>query len=192
MTNRHGITMVEVLIVLAILSLLLALLLPAIQSSRQRARETVCKNNLHQLDIAVSQIAGGFSPAPPGFVGGWTIEVLPLIGQQNLEQSIPAGTTLADAGESLLRPPEIMLCPVRGSLDDIPEGTMFPSHYGLVTGPGRKSFSLFDAPIELQAPWASGPEMDVDSLRSSKGPHHGGYFRAHGYLEGVDFMEGGE
>ena len=196
MTKRNAISMIEVLIVLAILSLLLALLLPAVQSSRQRAREMVCKNNLHQLNLAMAQFAQAQKqlppPAPPGLVGGWTIEILPFLGKKNLKRSIPRGTALAEAGESLLRPPRIMVCPMRDSLDDIPEGAMLPSHYVLTVGSQRKSFSLYDAPVELQAPWASGPEMDIPSIRAAIGPHHGGFYRTRGFQQGIGFMHGRE
>lgn len=192
MNHRKGITLIEVLIVLAILSLFLGLLLPAVQSSRQRAREMVCENNLHQLNLAVGQFVEINNrlpaPTPPGIVGGWTIEILPFIEKKILKQNVRPGTAITEAGESLLRPPSIMLCPEQLSLRDVADGTMFSSHYVLATGGGRQSFLLFDAPLKLQAPWASGPEMDSDVIRTARGPHHGGFFRANGFQQGVHFV----
>ncbi len=48
-----GFTLIELLLVIAVIGMLAALLTPALQSSRERARQTACKNNLHQLSIAL-------------------------------------------------------------------------------------------------------------------------------------------
>ncbi len=50
--RRSGLTVVEVMLVLSILGLLLALLLPAVQSAREAARRISCQNNLHQISVA--------------------------------------------------------------------------------------------------------------------------------------------
>src|SRR5262245_5245299 len=50
----RGLTITEVLVVIAILGVLVALILPAIQRARESARRAQCANNLHQLAVAVS------------------------------------------------------------------------------------------------------------------------------------------
>jgi len=64
--RRAGVTMIELLIVVAILGILIALLLPAIQAAREAARQAACANNLKQIGIALANHEAQYGSFPPG------------------------------------------------------------------------------------------------------------------------------
>lgn len=70
--GRAGFTLVELLAVVAILGLLMALLLPAVQSSREAVRRASCANNLREIGQAMLQFESarrGYPPASTGVAG---------------------------------------------------------------------------------------------------------------------------
>ena len=67
-----GLTLVEVLVVLAIVGLLLSISLPAVQAARESARRAQCSNNLHQVGLAMHTYESGHSTYPPVCVA-WAV-----------------------------------------------------------------------------------------------------------------------
>jgi prepilin-type N-terminal cleavage/methylation domain-containing protein/prepilin-type processing-associated H-X9-DG protein len=98
MNRRRAFTLIELLIVVGIIAVLIALLLPAIQASREQARRAQCVNNLLQLGIAMGNYSSTHMVLPPGVVNdkgpianlpngyhyGWAVQILPYIGQSNI------------------------------------------------------------------------------------------------------------
>jgi prepilin-type N-terminal cleavage/methylation domain-containing protein/prepilin-type processing-associated H-X9-DG protein len=97
----RGFTLIEVLVVITIIGLLIAMLLPAVQSAREAARGLQCKNNQKQLGLALhayDDVNGSF---PPGLLNAawpptgpdferrsWMPTILPYIEQQALYDKI--------------------------------------------------------------------------------------------------------
>ncbi len=68
--RRRGFTLVELLVVIAIIGTLVALLLPAVQGARARARQAECSNNLKELGLATQS----YVTNPKGIFPGWMQE----------------------------------------------------------------------------------------------------------------------
>lgn len=91
---RDGLTMIEVIVVLAIIGLMSGLLLSAISKARNAAARTQCTNNLRQIGIALHQYEGAHLALPPGIASdtprasmpyvGWNGRILPFIEQESL------------------------------------------------------------------------------------------------------------
>ena len=97
--NGKGFTLVELLVVIAIIGILIALLLPAVQSAREAARRMQCTNNLKQFGIAMHAYHDTFKCFSPGFMavdhtggvaGGWAwgVFLMPYIEQSSLQGTL--------------------------------------------------------------------------------------------------------
>lgn len=138
-----GFTLVELLVVLAIVGVLIALLLPAVQKVREAANRTRCANNLRQIGqafhlhhdahghfpdggenwdpIAYPRTWSGATPAAsPAQNWGWAYQLLPFVEQQNV---------WAQRDDGLVRVTAIALyfCPSRGGPRQVTDPRYGPS-----------------------------------------------------------------
>ena len=107
--RRRGFTLIELLVVIAIIGVLIALLLPAVQSAREAARRAQCTNNLKQLGLALHNYHDALGAFPLGRTIPFNVSyspfarILPYIEQStvgsamnfNLGWSDPANLTVA-------------------------------------------------------------------------------------------------
>jgi len=86
--RRRGFTLIELLVVIAIIGVLIALLLPAVQSAREAARRTQCTNNFKQMGIAMHNYHDTNNALPIGRQTAqrrtWAMSILPFLEQGNL------------------------------------------------------------------------------------------------------------
>ena len=133
--RRNAFTLVELLVGMAVIGILLGLLLPALQQSRETARRLSCQNNLKQIGLATilfHETFAAFPPArlepaaaarPPHDCGGkhpsWVVRLMPYLEQEanysRWDVHAPYASQRAGIAEI---PLGVFLCPSRRTLAD--------------------------------------------------------------------------
>jgi prepilin-type N-terminal cleavage/methylation domain-containing protein len=136
---RGGFTLVEILVVVAIIGVLVALMLPAIQMARESARKTQCANNLKQIGLGMHAYLLFHQAFPPGYIskvlpdhddGGpgwsWGPLILSYVEESALRDQVVLKAPIESEAAAKVRLASLPLfiCPSDGTFEsviDIPE-----------------------------------------------------------------------
>jgi prepilin-type N-terminal cleavage/methylation domain-containing protein/prepilin-type processing-associated H-X9-DG protein len=153
--RRRAFTLIELLIVIALIGLLVALLLPAVQSARAAAERTACANNLRQIGVALQSHHASERAFPPGRgtpapqIFSPQARLLNYLEEHNVEAQIdfeaaPATytappATVYDGSKNLAAASTIcpaLLCPTDAPLGRVPGSEFAATNYAACTGSG--------------------------------------------------------
>lgn len=124
--GRAGFTMVELLVCIGIVSLLIGLIMPAVQRAREAANRSSCSNNLKQITLAFHQYHDSYGTLPPSRLdqgyATWAVLILPFIEQQNAYDAWNLNDLYYDQNDAArLAPIPTYLCPTRRTVATLPQ-----------------------------------------------------------------------
>ena len=124
--RRPGLSLIELLVILAIIGLLFALLLPALQDAREAARRISCGNRLHQIGVALHAYEASNGVFPPALFywvgsgasrpgGPWNqnVALLPYLEMRQLYNALNLDLFWQDRANTTVTfvSPSLLLCP---------------------------------------------------------------------------------
>lgn len=158
--RRPAFTVLELLVVIAVIAVLIGLLLPALNSARETARCLQCKNNLRQLSVAMQLYHDSEKHLPQAWTltadhksaYGWSIALLPYLEHVNLSNAVRCDLALSSAENEAARHTELsaMICPsdISDSMFDLLEEAD-PHHGDLAMLNSKPHHSEHTLPIRL-------------------------------------------
>ena len=203
-----GFTLIELLVAIAIIGVLIAVLLPAVQSSREAVRRVQCQNQLRQLGLALHNYHDRFSRFPAGSYvrgpsfsimsgWGWGAMILPSLEQSALFSQIDfsTGTAVGNNQSIIATPIGLWRCPAaiapeRMSINSAGRSTfeIASGNYCGVEGLLREmsSFQLADVTDGTSQTLLLG-ERNVDVGTHGSLPSTSGWFGQLAYVDGYEY-----
>ncbi len=196
-TPRGAFTLVELLVVIAVIGVLVGLLLPAVQSARESARRMQCQNNLHQIGLAAHMFHDALQAFPParyqprpgsppdqacgGTEATWLVRILPFLEQGVAERDWNYSLPYADHPDNVRsRPVAAYCCPSRRTAQEA-IGT------GIVVGTMTTFIRL---PCGCVVPSATSGSASIAGVLGDYGGNHGDLSAGSSGLP-TDFYYGG-
>ena len=195
-SSRQGFTLIELLVVISIISVLIALLLPAVQSAREAARRIQCVNSLKQFTLALHNYHDSNGSYPAGYRYktnyvwggfGWGTAILPNMEQSNLYNALNiAFPAWHESNQTICKTHmQFFLCPsdetsAYGLLDR--DGLKFSmSSYVASFGPGDMDLNPDDNRGVFYRNSRTSVSMIPDGLSNTLavGERHNGEFEVH-------------
>ncbi len=168
---RRAFTLVELLVVLAIISIMIGMLLPAVQNAREAARRTQCQNRLRQVALACHNYESAFKEIP-GYAGerlayfvdyrlerktnadlaggNWITQAMFFMEQDHVAGPLvrlaaePQVTPTPDVQQIVQAPVPTLICPTRRDAKPYPLVEPFLSRFG--GGGARTDFAMNGGP----------------------------------------------
>jgi prepilin-type processing-associated H-X9-DG protein len=96
--RRRALTLVELLAIIAIIGILIALLLPAVQTAREASRQTQCTSNMRQVALAIHEYESAYRVLPTTAYANYSfhVQLLPYIEQTPVYERITFSTNAMD------------------------------------------------------------------------------------------------
>ncbi len=128
--RRRAFTLIELLVVISIISVLMGLLLPAVQKAREAAARISCANNLKQIGLAMHNYENNHRKLPPSRMAvgyaTWAVLILPYIEQDNLYRQWNLHATYYQQSiVARMTPVKIYFCPSRRDSNSMPAASTF-------------------------------------------------------------------
>jgi prepilin-type N-terminal cleavage/methylation domain-containing protein/prepilin-type processing-associated H-X9-DG protein len=171
--SRRGFTLIELLVVISIISILIGMLLPAVQKAREAAARISCTNNLKQIGLAMHNYAFDFERFPPSRqaegLATWAVLILPYLEQSNLYNQWNIGLPYFQQNNiARMSPVKGYFCPSRRSASDAPNasisGDFPPTTGGTATNiPG----ALGDYAVVIDPSGTDEPSVTTPNLSGS-------------------------